>query len=464
MSSSHAPPEFDPALIARYDKTGPRYTSYPTIPQFRSDFDERSLRSFIRMSNDDLIPPSLSLYVHIPFCANPCFYCGCNRVITQDFSEVDRYLQHLHREIELIAPLFDRDRTVQQLHFGGGTPNCLDLSQLRGLMDVLAEHFNFARECELGIELDPRHADASYVLGLASMGFNRLSAGIQDFTLDVQRAVNRIQSVTQTQDVLETGRRAGIRSISVDLMYGLPKQTTASFDRTLSEVIALSPDRIAVYGYAHLPKLFKAQGRINTDDLPDQATRLTLLRQAVARLCEAGYVYIGLDHFARTDDSLVKAQQTGGLQRNFQGYSTHGHCDIVGFGLSAISRVRDSYSQNAKDLTDYYSALNAGRLPITRGISLSDDDIIRRDLINELMCYGQLNTANFEQRYHMNFADYFKPELERLGQLAEDGLIEIKMPIIRTTSLGRLLLRPISMCFDAYFDHESQSDHHSRIM
>ncbi len=466
MNTSLAAPTFDPALITRYDSAGPRYTSYPTAPQFRADFDEATLRAVIRASNEEPIPRPLSLYVHVPFCLSPCFYCGCNRVITHDVSKADRYLERLYREIELMAPLFDRDRPVRQLHFGGGTPNFLDLPRMRELMESLARHFSFSHESrrEYGIELDPRFADGDYVRGLAELGFNRVSVGIQDFDPLVQQAVNRIQSVAQTREVLEAARASGFVSASVDLIYGLPRQTVAGFDRTLGEVIALAPNRVAVYGYAHLPTLFKAQRQIEANELPDPATRLALFGRALERLTAAGYVYVGMDHFARADDELVRAQRAGTLQRNFQGYSTHGDCDIVGLGVSAIGRIGDSYSQSARDLTGYYAALDAGRLPIVRGLALDADDVIRRELIGELMCHGVLDMQAFGARHRLRFEDYFAAELRRLQRLADDGLVVVSERTIQVSSRGRLLLRSIAMCFDAYLDQQVAPARYSRTI
>ena len=459
-------PEFDPALIARYDTNGPRYTSYPTAPQFRSDFDEAALRAAIRASNEEPIPRPLSLYVHVPFCLSPCFYCGCNRVITHDISKADRYLERLYREIELMAPLFDRDRPVRQLHFGGGTPNFLDLPRMRELMESLARHFSFMHESqrEYGIELDPRFIDGDYVRGLAELGFNRLSVGIQDFNPAVQEAVNRIQSVEQTREVLEAARASGFVSASVDLIYGLPRQTLTGFDQTLTEVIALAPDRVAVYGYAHLPELFKPQRQIDTADLPDPETRLALFGRALERLSAAGYVYVGMDHFARADDELARAQRAGTLQRNFQGYSTHGECDIVGLGVSAIGRIGNNYTQSARDLTGYYAALDAGRLPIVRGLELDDDDVIRREVISELMCHGELDMPAFAARHRLVFDKYFAAEMDRLRALAGDGLVTLDARMIRVTSRGRLLLRIIAMCFDAYLTGAAQPARYSRTI
>ncbi|AGG87708.1 oxygen-independent coproporphyrinogen III oxidase [Rhodanobacter denitrificans] len=466
MAIPITPPEFDPALIARYDVAGPRYTSYPTAPHFKAEFDEAALRAVIRASNEEPIPRPLSVYVHVPFCMSPCFYCGCNRVITRDVTQADRYLERLYREIELIAPLFDRDRPVRQLHFGGGTPNFLDTTHMGELLESLARHFSFshAADREYGIEIDPRFADAAYIRAMGELGFNRLSVGIQDFDPVVQKAVNRIQSFEQTREVIEAARTSGFRSASVDLIYGLPFQSVDGFSRTLDQVVALNPDRVAVYGYAHLPEMFKAQRQIEAADLPDAATRLALFGRALEHLSAAGYVYIGMDHFAKASDELVLAQRAGTLQRNFQGYSTHGDCDIVGLGVSAIGRIGDSYSQNARDLIGYYAALDAGRLPLMRGLQLDEDDLIRRELINELMCHGSVEKQAFGARHRLLFDEYFARERQRLLPLIEDGLVTENPREIRVTSRGRLLLRIIAMCFDAYLDDAAQAPRYSRVI
>ena len=452
MQTPAAPPQFDATLIQRYDVAGPRYTSYPAAPQFQTGFGEGELRAAARASNEDPIPRPLSLYVHVPFCLSPCFYCGCTRVITRDRGKAVIYLEHLYREIELTAPLFDRDRPVTQLHFGGGTPNFLDAQQMSELLDSLSRHFSFARDAEreFGIELDPRHCDGDYVRMLAAHGFNRISVGIQDFDADVQRAVNRIQSVEQTRTVLDAAHAAGMRSASVDLIYGLPKQTPEKFARTLEQVIALRPERVACYAYAHLPERFKGQRQIKAADLPDAATRLALLALSVRLLTAAGYRYVGMDHFALPGDDLVRAQDAGTLQRNFQGYSTHGNCDLIGLGMSAISHVGATFSQNARDLISYYAALDAGRLPVARGLSLNEDDAIRADAIQRLMCHGTLDIADFEARHALDFGAYFSSALERLRALERDGLVELEPARIAVTPRGRFLLRLVAMCFDAY--------------
>jgi len=458
-STPYAAPQFDAELIARHDIAGPRYTSYPTAPQFHVGFDESSFRAVARASNEDPIPRRLSLYVHVPFCASPCFYCGCTRVITRDRGKADIYLDHLYREIELVAPLFDRDRSLVQLHFGGGTPNFLNDAQMSELLESLARHFSFSHDAdrEFGIELDPRWCGPDYVRMLAAHGFNRVSVGIQDFDRTVQAAINRIQSVEETRAVLDAARASGFRSTSVDLIYGLPKQTVANFRRTLEQVIELAPDRVATYAYAHLPDRFKAQRRIRAVDLPSAAQRLELLGLTVEMLTAAGYRYIGMDHFALPGDDLARAQDAGTLQRNFQGYSTHGDCDLIGLGVSAISHVGATFSQNERELRDYYAALEEGRWPIVRGIELDEDDIVRADAIQQLMCHGVLDVVAFEVRHGFDFATYFATELLRLHELARDGLIEIAPTRLTVTPRGRFLLRNIAMCFDAHLQRADTS-------
>ncbi|HET7592961.1 MAG TPA: oxygen-independent coproporphyrinogen III oxidase [Rhodanobacteraceae bacterium] len=451
--------QFDPVLMARYDVSAPRYTSYPTAPQFHAGFGETQLCDAILASNNAAPLRPLSLYVHVPFCWSPCFYCGCTRVITRDPRNVDKYLDYLHRETAMIARSFDARRPVRQLHFGGGTPNFLDFPRLETLMRDLAAHFRFAKgdDIEAGIEVDPRFADFDYVCELGTLGFNRISIGVQDFDPAVQAAVNRIQTLAQTAAVVNGARAADFRSVNIDLIYGLPKQTLDGFAQTLDQTIGLGPDRVAVYGYAHLPRLFKAQGQIESADLPGPAARLKLLGLALEKLLGAGYVYIGMDHFARPDDELVRAQAQGTLQRNFQGYSTGGECDIVGLGMSAIGRIGNCYSQNARDLPGYYMALDNGRLPVARGIMLDDDDVIRRAAIGNLMCHGFLDMQSFGSRHGIVFVDYFATELERMQQLEADALVELDSRMLRITPRGRFLMRNVAMCFDAYLPAEMQA-------
>jgi oxygen-independent coproporphyrinogen-3 oxidase len=399
MSSSTI---FNADLLRRYDRPGPRYTSYPTAPHFHAGFGETELRDAAAASNGDPIPRRLSLYVHVPFCTSPCFYCGCNRIITRDKSRSEGYLARLYREISLAAQLFDRDREVIQLHFGGGTPNFLSPSQLREVVDTLRRQFHFsdAADQDISIELDPRFVTSEDVAELARTGFNRASLGVQDFDPAVQAAVNRIQSVEETRTVVDACRANGFRSVNIDLIYGLPKQSIEGFARTLDTVIAMRPDRLAVYSYAHLPELFRPQRQVMAEDLPDAETKLGLLQLAVETLTAAGYVYIGMDHFALPDDDLAQAQARGGLHRNFMGYTTHADSDLIGLGVSAISHIGDSYSQNPRDLPNWEIALDEGRLPVFRGMHLSEDDQLRADLIQQLMCQGEIPIASLERLRH----------------------------------------------------------------
>ncbi len=457
---------FDADLLRRYDRPGPRYTSYPTAPQFSADFGVDALHRAIQDSNGDPIPRRLSIYVHVPFCLSPCFYCGCNRIITRDKTRADTYLKHLYREIAMIAPLFDRDRDVIQLHFGGGTPNFLTPAQLHDTVDLLKRQFKFsdAGDRDISIELDPRTVSPQDIAELALAGFNRASLGVQDFDPEVQEAINRIQGVEQTRAVVDACRTHGFRSINIDLIYGLPKQSLAGFARTLDTVIAMRPDRLAVYSYAHLPEMFKAQGQLDADALPDPETKLALLQLAIETLTAAGYVYIGMDHFALPDDELAQAQQRGGLHRNFMGYTTHADSDLIGLGVSSISHIGDSYSQNPRDLPSWQSALHAGRLPVFRGMILSEDDQLRADLIQQLMCQGEIPISALERRYGIHFQDYFADALEQLRPLQADGLAIVGPKRIEVTARGRLLMRNIAMCFDRYLQPSAPASRFSKTI
>jgi oxygen-independent coproporphyrinogen-3 oxidase len=445
--------EFDADLLARYDVTGPRYTSYPTAPSFRDDFGERQYRVAARESNEDPIPRPLSLYVHVPFCESPCFYCGCTRLITREHGNAVRYLEHLEREVELQGALFDTDRPVVQLHLGGGTPNFLAIDELARLTEALAGSFNLELEDDrdYSIELDPRHLAPGYVEALAELGFNRVSLGVQDFDPDVQQAINRVQPASQTEDAVAAAREAGMRSVNLDLIYGLPKQDPESFARTLESVVALRPERIALYAYAHLPERFKAQRQIDARDLPAPDVKLALLGTAIRELTRAGYRYVGMDHFALPGDTLVRALDGGTLQRNFQGYSTHGQCDLVGLGMSAISHVDGCYAQNLRELPAYYQRLEQRALPIARGIVLDAEDELRAELIQAIMCRGRVQFYDFERRFGIRFDEHFGPELARLAVLAADGLVRLHEYGFTVTPRGRLLLRVVAMAFDASF-------------
>ncbi len=451
MHAAHRPVDFDPLLVQRYDRLGPRYTSYPTARQFEPQFDPRRYLQEVARSNGDLVPSPLSLYVHLPFCANPCFYCGCTRLITRDPDAGPRYLQRLLREADLQGALFDRDRLVRQLHLGGGTPTQFNDDQLQSLWRGLQDAFHFPARMplEASIEVDPRTVTPARLQALADIGFNRVSFGIQDLDPEVQAAVNRVQERRHCLAVIAAAKEL-FESVAVDLIYGLPRQTAAGFAATLDEMIAARPGRIALYGYAHLPQQFKAQRQIESAELPDAGARLGLLTLAVEKLSGAGYEHIGMDHFALPEEGLAEARRGGRLQRNFQGYSTLAGLDLVGLGLSAIGHVRRTYVQNAKTLDGYYGAVDAGRLPIAAGLEMNDDDLIRAEVINQLMCYDELKFGPLERAYGIRFAGYFAPELERLRTMADDGLVALDADGLRILPRGRYLRRNLAMQFDAY--------------
>jgi oxygen-independent coproporphyrinogen-3 oxidase len=455
---------FDQKLIEKYDYAGPRYTSYPTAPQFHEGFGEEQYRTVARETNASGRP--LSLYFHIPFCDTVCFYCACNKVVTKDRELASPYLQRLHREIAMQGELFDRSRRVDQLHWGGGTPTFISHDEMRELMRVTGEHFNLADDDsgEYSIEVDPREATKETIALLREIGFNRLSLGVQDFDPKVQKAVNRIQSEEQTMAVLQAARDEGFRSISIDLIYGLSFQTVASFERTLERIIEVNPDRLSVFNYAHLPQLFMPQRRINEGDLPSPQEKLDILKMTIDRLTEAGYVFIGMDHFARPDDELAKAQRDGTLYRNFQGYSTHSNCDLVGMGVTSIGVVGPTYSQNLRTPDEYYARIDAGQLPVFRGIELNRDDEIRRDVITRLICHFVLDYGSVESLWGISFSDYFSTELEQLQVMAEDGLLELEEPGIKVLPRGRLLIRNICMTFDSYLAAKREQKNFSRVI
>ncbi len=452
---------FDATMVRRYDVPGPRYTSYPTAPQFSEALGEVAYLKAARASNDDPIPGSLSIYVHVPFCTAPCFYCGCTRIITRDQTAGVRYLSRLQREIELQARLFDRDRTVDQLHFGGGTPTFLSDFELAELMRFIRHSFSLRDDdsCEYSIEVDPRTVDDARLAAIAGQGFNRISLGVQDFNLEVQKAVNRIQPREDVLAVMSGARRHGFRSVSVDLIYGLPRQTETGFAQTLDEVIAARPDRVAAYSYAHLPQTFKGQKQIRIEDLCPPEVKLALLGITIDKLTSAGYIYIGMDHFALPGDELSVALADGTLQRNFQGYSTRAGLDLIGLGMSAIGQVGDElYVQNYRLLEDWAGAIDVGRLPVWRGHRLSREDRIRRAVIQDLMCRGRLDMRGFGERFEIDFESHFAAELSSLAPLVEDGLLEIAPGRLAVTPLGRLLVRAIAMRFDAYLNEQSNGE------
>jgi oxygen-independent coproporphyrinogen-3 oxidase len=456
---------FDPALIASYDKSGPRYTSYPTAVQFHAGFGEAQYRAQTARTNAETPPRPLSLYFHIPFCDTVCYYCACNKIITRNRKRAAPYLARLHCEIALQGALFDKSRRVDQLHWGGGTPTFLSHDEMREMMRVTRAHFRLRDDDrgEYGIEVDPREVEPGALALLRGLGFNRLSMGVQDFDPRVQKAVNRIQGEGETLAVLAEARALGFRSINMDLIYGLPHQTVESFARTLDKVIAVVPDRLSVFNYAHLPELFKTQRQIDAAALPSPQAKLAILQHTIERLTAAGYVYIGMDHFARPDDELAIAQRNGTLYRNFQGYSTHADCDLVGLGITAIGMVGTSYSQNLKTLDAYQAALDADRLPILRGIELSADDLLRRDVITRLICHFRLDLAAIEVRHGIRFRDYFATEIAELGALQQDGLLAVGDNLIEVLPAGKLLIRNICMVFDRYL-REKQGQRFSKVI
>lgn len=439
-------------LLEKYGVHGPRYTSYPTAPHFSTEFGEQQYAEHVLVSNDNPVPKPLSLYVHIPFCNSLCYYCGCNKIITPDQSKAEVYLDYLYREIALHGKLYNGDRLVEQIHFGGGTPNFLSVNQLEEVMEVLAQHFHFGLpgNMEVGIEIDPRVVNVEDVKRLVGIGFNRISVGVQDFDLAVQQAVNRVQSKQQVLDVMAAARESAVKSISVDLIYGLPEQTVASFNQTLDEIIAAKPDRIALYHYAHMPQAITAQKMIDERTLPSADTKLAIFDSCMQRLQQAGYVYIGMDHFALPEDSLAQGLKTGDLHRNFQGYSTHADCDIVGFGVSAISRIDDAYSQNQRNLSAYMKDIDGQHLPIQHGLSLNADDRLRSDVIQHIMCDGKVSFKTIGELHHIYFDQYFAQEIEGLKPLQEDGLLLLDANSFEVTEKGRLFLRNIAMIFDAH--------------
>ena len=455
---------FDPAMLRKYDGFGPRYTSYPTADRFTEAFGPENLASALRTRGADASAQPLSLYVHLPFCDTVCFYCACNKITTRDHGRSARYIDYLAKEIGMVAALAEAVSPVTQLHWGGGTPTFLSTTEMTLLMRILRDHFEFAPNAECSIEVDPRKVDAETVALLAELGFNRMSVGIQDFDHDVQVAVNRIQSEGETVAVLDAARAHGFRSLNVDLIYGLPRQTLRGFDVTLQKVLRASPDRVALYSYAHVPHLFKSQTRIREAELPSPDTKLAILEGAIETLSHAGYVHIGMDHFAKPDDELAVAQRDGALHRNFQGYSTHADCDLLAFGISAIGKVGPAYSQNVRTLDDYYARLDSGVLPCFRGWQLSQDDLLRRDVIQALMCRLALSIRDIEQKHQLRFDDYFAAELEALKPLAGDGLVHVRPEAITVTARGRLLVRTVAMVFDRHLREQRERARYSRVI
>ena len=457
--------EFDLDLIQKYNISGPRYTSYPTVLQFSDSYAEEDYARVAQASNAAGKP--LSLYLHLPFCATLCYYCACNKIATRKREWAEPYLEYLIREMRMQSELFDREREVVQLHWGGGTPTFISDEQMRALMAATGEIFKLCEggRGEYGIEIDPREVRESTMATLRELGFNRVSLGVQDFDPTVQKAVNRIQPEGMTRAVVQETRRLGFDSVSFDLIYGLPFQTLESFSRTVDTVIDMSPDRLSVFNYAHLPHQFPAQKRLDPNDMPSPQEKLAILKMTIDKLTEADYAFIGMDHFAKKTDELYLSQQNATLQRNFQGYSTHAEADLIGLGVSSIGKISESFYQNEKTLDDYYAAIDAGKLPIAKGLDVEPEDQIRRRAILDLICHFKLDFADFEAATGVTFAEHFAPEMQRLREQENDGLVEIDDQGIQVTSKGRLLVRHVCLLFDRYARPRTDSQpRYSRII
>ncbi|WP_428771941.1 oxygen-independent coproporphyrinogen III oxidase [Vibrio sp.] len=450
---------WDQAVLDKYNYSGPRYTSYPTALEFHEAYTIADLDMACAQYPDR----PLSLYIHIPFCHKLCYYCGCNKVITRHAHKADEYLDVLALEISTRAALLNQ-RTVTQLHFGGGTPTFLTKPQISRLMTKLRDEFHFADDAEISIEVDPREIELDMLDHLRSEGFNRVSIGVQDFNKEVQKLVNREQDEEFIIALVERAKQLGFRSTNLDLIYGLPKQTLTSFSNTLEKVLEMQPGRLSVFNYAHMPKLFAAQRKINEEDLPKPEVKMAILQHTIATLTSAGYQFIGMDHFARPDDELAVAQRNGVLHRNFQGYTTQGECDLVGFGVSSISMVGDAYAQNQKELKKYYAQVNEQRHALWKGIQLDADDLLRREVIKQLICNFKLNKRQIENQFALTFDHYFKTDLELLQTFVDDKLVTVDDENIEVTPRGRLLIRNICMCFDKYLRDRARQQQFSRVI
>ena len=455
--------ELSEELIRKFDTLGPRYTSYPTADRFNTAFTEQSYRNYLDQRAKNGANPPLSIYVHLPFCESLCYFCACNKIITKDHGRAVEYLNYLDKEMALVAARIGGDRKAIQLHLGGGTPTFFTSDELRPLMTMLRSHFDFVPDAELGVEIDPRTVKGGTLAMLAELGFNRNSFGVQDFDPAVQQAVNRIQPLEMVEQAVAESRAANFQSINADLIYGLPKQTLESFSRTLDSLIRVAPDRIALYNYAHLPSRFKAQRQIIETELPSAEERLQIFLMSMQRLLDAGYVYIGLDHFSKPEDELNQARLNKSLHRNFQGYTTRAECDLIGFGVSAISKVGNSYSQSVRTINAYYQRLDEGQLPIEKGFDLSSDDLLRRQIIMTLMCSAPVEIDAINSEYGIDFATYFAREMSELKQYEEAGLITIDSAAIRVTAKGRLFVRASGMVFDKYLSQPTTSTYSKLI-
>ncbi|NOU51889.1 oxygen-independent coproporphyrinogen III oxidase [Pseudoalteromonas sp. JBTF-M23] len=452
-------PTWDDSLIKKYNVSGPRYTSYPTALSLAPGYDDTALRTAIGASDSDV----LSLYVHIPFCHQLCYYCGCNKIVTRHQHKADTYLDNLELEIQSKAPLF-KHYTVEQLHLGGGTPTFLTTEQMTRLITMLERHFKFNNQAQRSIEIDPRSLADNMLAHLHVLGFNRVSFGVQDFNDQVQEAVNRPQHMDDVIALLKHARELGFKSINADMIYGLPHQTPDSFAQSIEQLIALSPDRVSVFNYAHLPDKFAAQRKLKEADMPTPQQKLTMFKNTLQQMSQAGYQFIGMDHFAKKQDELAIAQQHGQLHRNFQGYTTHGDCDLLGLGVSSISQIGNAILQNEKELKTYYDAVNQHGFAISKGMQLNAEDLLRAQVIKQLICHFELDITEFEAHYNIEFKSHFADALSALTPLAQDGLVEISDNKIEVTSRGNLFIRIICMCFDEYLQQQLKTARFSRVI
>lgn len=454
--------EWDETLLAKYNISGPRYTSYPTALEFTENYQNSD---YLTCLNELPADKSLSLYIHIPFCQNICYYCACNKIITKHKSQAEQYVTNLIKEIGLVAAEVG-DNKLRQIHWGGGTPTYLSIEQITAIMMAIRESFEVPDEdtTEISIEIDPRAIPIEDIKHLAALGFNRMSMGVQDFDSKVQQAVNRVQSFEMTRDMIAEARKYGFKSINLDLIYGLPFQTKQTFEQTLKLVMDISPDRISVFNYAHLPHRFKPQRRISNDDLPSAVEKLSIFQYIIENLQDNGYLYIGMDHFAKPDDELAIAQKEGCLHRNFQGYTTHEEYQLIGVGVSSIGSINGHYHQNVRDVDSYYSALENNQLPSWRGVKVNDDDILRKRVIFDLICHFELEMAKVDKEYNIDFEQYFATELSMLKPFIEDQLVTMAGRKIQITNRGRLLIRNICMVFDAYLNELQTINSFSKVI
>lgn len=456
--------EIDLDLVKKYDRPGPRYTSYPTAPHFNEEFKSDDLTEALIKSNQIDNPRDLSLYFHIPFCDTLCYFCGCNMIVTRNRDRISEYIKYVKNEIDLVRQLLSPDREAIQLHWGGGTPTHLNPTEITDLLGYIKTSFNFKDNSEEGCEIDPRELTRDHLVALREGGINRISMGVQDFNEKVQKAVNRIQPEDMTRQVVDWVRELKYESINLDLIYGLPFQTLEEFEKTVDTMIDISPDRIALFNYAYVPWMKKHMALIKEEDLPKPEEKLEILKMSVAKLTDAGYEFIGMDHFAKPGDDLTKALKEKKLYRNFQGYSTHAGTDLIGMGITSIGQLADTYAQNVKKEKEYFEMLDNDQLPVERGYKLNDDDLLRRDVITKVMCDFELDYASIEKKYNINFEEYFAWGLNNLQENIDDGLVIMGDRKFEVTQMGRLLIRNIAMNFDGYLERKEDTARYSRTV